>query len=155
MTGTEAEVEAGHHPPSAMTGTVAEGLAPPPVMSEGAGGRLRAGLFATWSPAARRRGAAVPSLPSPPSRGRRPRRRRGAGSEGGSLPARLCAFVARRRRPGAGPGAAEDELVQRLAAVQLRQAGAVAGPKVHRPGAGHPGRGEPLARRRHPRLRRR
>lgn len=50
-------------------------------------------------------------------------------------------------------GAAHHELVQRLAAVQLRQAGAVAGAEIHRPGAGHPGRGEPLARRRHPRLR--
>lgn len=78
MTGTEAEVEAGHHPPSAMTGTVAEGLAPPPVMSEGAGGRAAAcGLVCDVEPGgAQARGRrplppfpAEPRPPAPPPPG--------------------------------------------------------------------------------------
>lgn len=88
------------------------------------------------------------------ARGRRLRCCRGEGPAGRGLAA-AASPVARGCRLRAGAGGAEDELVQRLAAVQLRQAGADPSPEIYRPGVGHPGRGEPLARRRHPRLRRR
>lgn len=120
----------GSNPP-AMTGR-RRGQAAPPARH----GRLRAGPLATWSGRARRRRA----QPSP-----------------AQAEAEAAGPAAARERGSEGPGPLlrpEDELVQRLAAVQLRQAGAVSGPEVHRPGAGHPGRGEPLARRRHPRLQR-
>lgn len=135
---------------SAMAGTEAEGRRS---ASRNVSGGWRAAapeLAATWSPAARRRGAVL--LPrTEPSPRPRPPAPPGSGLWGRVAPhPPLCLWLG-----AAGPGSAEDELVQRLAAVQLRQAGAVAGPEVHRPCAGHPGRGEPLGRRRHPRLRRR